>query len=189
MQAAFLVASLAFKAIQTGAQNRAIEQQQEARNLQVQREIDELERQQERENEIARERKSDRARELDRAVGTIIAAGADSGATPLAVAAQAGAEGAVAGLDFARIESNRQEGQSARRSASISAIEENRAQANQARQRQRANTIGFFGSAASTVAGFNFASSASGAAATNTAVSTPTTPVARDFQWSGAETF
>lgn len=178
--------SLLMGAAQTRAQNRALTKQQQARNRQVELQRAELLRQTERESEIAQEQKSDRARELDRVIGTAIAAAADGGRTPMSLAAVAGAEGAVAGLDIRRIESNRMEGARARRAESVAMLEENRAAADLTAQRQKTNTIGFFGKAASTVGGYFANSAGSGNTATN-AVSNPSRPM--DFNWHGAETY
>ena len=178
--AALLVGSLAMSALQTGAQNRAARQQQTAANEATQRQVDELQRQTERDSEVAAEEKSDRARELDREVGSIVAAGADGGATNFNLAASGGAAGAVAGLDIARIESNRRERAESRFSSATSAVEENKARQQQTKNTISSNNLSFFASAVSTVGG-GFAPG--GAFAGSGAVSTPTPPP-MDLQWS-----
>jgi formate dehydrogenase assembly factor FdhD len=69
----------------------------------------ELRRQQIRETEIAREKKSDIARETDIEIGTLLAASADTGQTTAGIARGTGEIAGIAGLDKARVESNRQE--------------------------------------------------------------------------------
>lgn len=152
---AMMAVSLAFSAMQTGAQNSALRKQQAARDRTAQRQVEELKRQQERADLVAQEEKSDRAREMDIQLGTLIAAAADGGVTDAALARAGASSAAIAGLDTARIESNRQEEQSQRRADSISIIEENAAQRAQTRSQIKQNTLGFFGNAVGSV--FNFA--------------------------------
>jgi hypothetical protein len=148
---AMMAASIGTKGIQMLGQNAALKAQQRARDRKVQREVEELARQQKRADEIAAEDKSDIAREFDIALGTLIAAGADGGVTSAALARAGAASGAVAGLDKARIESNRQEGQSARRADSIALIEENQAAAATTKMAIANNTLNFFGNAVGTL--------------------------------------
>jgi len=86
----------------------------------------ELRRQQVRETEIAREGKSDRAREADVALGTLLATHADTGATGETIARGAGEISAIAGLDKARIESNRQEAVSSLQTARVQNVRQAR---------------------------------------------------------------
>lgn len=79
-------------------------------------------RQQQRSGEIAAEKKSDRAREADIALGTLIASHSDTGATINAIARGAGNVGAIEGLDKARIESNRAEFVGASRARQLSTV-------------------------------------------------------------------
>lgn len=152
---AMMAASLAFSAMQTGAQNSALRKQQAARDRTARMQVEELKRQQERADEVAAEEKSDRAREMDIQLGTLMAAAADGGVTDAALARAGASAAAIAGLDTGRIESNRQEDQSRRRYDSLSIIEENAAQRAQTRSQIKQNTLGFFGNAVGSV--FNFA--------------------------------
>ena len=138
--------------------NRAIDQRIAARDEQTRREVEEITRQQKREDEVAREKKSDRAREFDIQLGTLIASAADGGVTKAALARAGAAAGFIAGLDKARIESNRQEMQSQKRSRQVSIIEEAGAanaadRSSQAENRlaQQGNNLAFFGNAAGTM--------------------------------------
>ena len=177
-QAAPMVLSLAFGAMQTRAQNKAISQRIAAREQQSQREVEEITRQQRREDEVAREKKSDRAREFDIQLGTLIASGADGGATKAALARAGAAAGFIAGLDKARMESNRQEGQSQKRARQIAIIEETAAANSADRARQRENTLSFFGNAAGTL--FQSAYSA-------TSTSVPSAPAAPTKNYVGPQ--
>lgn len=177
-QAAPMVLSLAFGAMQTRAQNKAISQRIAAREQQARREVEELTRQQKREDEVAREKKSDRAREFDLQLGTLIASGADGGATKAALARAGAAAGFIAGLDKARMESNRQEMQSQKRAQQVSILEETAAANTADRARQRENTLSFFGNAAGTV--FQNAYSA-------TSTSTPSTPTTPTRNYVGSQ--
>lgn len=134
--------------MQMMAQNSAIDKRISARNRQSKREVEEITRQQKRENEIAREKKSDRAREYDLQLGTLIAAGADGGATKASLARAGGAAGFVAGLDKARIESNRQEIQSQKRAQQIAILEETAAANSADRAAKSQNMLSFFGNVA-----------------------------------------
>lgn len=151
-----MAASLAFGGLQMMGQNNALEAQQAQRDETARRQIEELARQQERADQVAAEEKSEVAREFDLAMGTLIAAGADGGVTSAGLARSGGAAGAVAGLDMARIESNRQEGQSARRADGLSTISENSAQRKATQMSITNNTIGFFGNAAGTVSNYAY---------------------------------
>lgn len=145
--------------------NRAIDQRIAARDEQTRREVEEITRQQKREDEVAREKKSDRAREFDIQLGTLIASAADGGVTKAALARAGAAAGFIAGLDKARIESNRQEMQSQKRSRQVSIIEETVAantadRSSQAENRlaqqgnnlaKKGNNLTFFGNAAGTM--------------------------------------
>ena len=152
-QIALMAASLAMSAMQTSAQNRALKERQREADRQARREVQELERQQGREDEIAAEKKSDRAREMDIALGTIIATGADGGQTAAGVARLGGAAAAVAGLDIARTESNRVEAGEQRRAASVSILEENLASQRATKSAIKNNNMQFFGNAVGTVIG------------------------------------
>lgn len=146
MATAALIASVAFGAAGSIVQGRATA---EAASAQVQ----ELERQERRERTIAREKKSDRAREADIALGTLMATHADTGATGAAIARGAGAIGGIEGLDIARIESNRRERAAAIRSQQISVVKG-------ARNKILGSTISFFASSAGQVASFKNAQTA-----------------------------
>jgi hypothetical protein len=120
-QAAFLAQGL------FGAAGALVEGESAGQNARAKEK--ELRRQQIRETEIAREAKSDRAREADIALGTLLATHADTGATGEAIARGAGEIAGIAGLDKARIESNRQEAVSALQSARIQNVRQARLQA------------------------------------------------------------
>jgi ferritin-like metal-binding protein YciE len=171
-QVALMAASIAFSAMQTSAQNKSLRRRQEAANETARRSIEELSRQQGRADEVAQEQKSDRAREMDIALGTIIAAGADGGQTAAGIARMGGAAAAVAGLDIGRFESNRQEGQSQRRSKSVSILEENIEQQRSTKEAINNNKMQFFGNAIGTVVG----GFASGAFSPVPPVPTPSSP-------------
>ena len=145
-----IAAQIGMAAMGTAAQNSAINKQIAARNRQTEREVAELNRQKKREDEIAQEKKSDRAREYDIQLGTLRAAGADGGVTKAALARAGGAAGFIAGLDKARIESNRQEIASQKRAQQVALIEETAAANSAAQARKRQNTLSFFGNAAGT---------------------------------------
>ena len=151
--AALMAGSIAMKGMETGAKNKSAQAKQTAANQATARQIAELQRQTERDKGVAAEQKSDRAKELDRKIGSIMAAGADGGATGYNIGASAGAEGAVKGLDISRIESNRRDRAEGRFAESTSLIEENRARKIQTKNEIRSNNIAFFSSAVSTVAG------------------------------------
>ena len=171
--AAMMVASVAMSALQTRAQNKALKSEQRAADEATARQVNELKRVAAREDDIADEQKSDRAKVLCRDLGSIVAAGADSGVTAMGMAASAGAAGAVAGLDLARIESNRQESRSARRAESVSRIEGNQARRAQTKSKIKSNNIAFFGKVVGV--GMKAHSAFGGSTAVN-AVSTPTPP-------------
>jgi hypothetical protein len=144
---AFMVASMAVSAMQTSSQNRALREQQRARDEAARRQVQELSRQQRRADLVAQEEKSDVARLADKRTGELIALAADGGQTVAGLARLAGAVGGIRGLDVARIESNRVEDAMRRRSESISIIEENQAAAAQTASKIRSNTLSFFGNA------------------------------------------
>lgn len=154
---AMMVASMAFKGLEMMSQNAALKQQQRARDEQARLEVEELKRQQRRADLIAQEEKSDVARAFDLELGSLIAASADGGVTAAALARAGGAAGAIAGLDTARIESNRQEAQSGRRAESLAIIMENAAARKQTKSAIASNTLSFFGNAAGTLAQSDFA--------------------------------
>ncbi len=141
---------MAFSGLQMMSENAAISKRISARSRQRDREVAELNRQQKRENEVAREKKSDRAREYDIQLGTLRASSADGGVTKAALARAGGAAGFIAGLDKARIESNRQEIASQKRSQQVALIEETAAANSADQTRKRQNTLSFFGNAAGT---------------------------------------
>jgi predicted NBD/HSP70 family sugar kinase len=156
-QMAMMAASLAMSGIQTMAQNSAMREQQKHYDETARLQVEELRRQQKRDDQIAAEEKSDIAREFALELGSLIAAAADGGVTTAGLARAGGAAGAVAGLDKARIESNRQEGQSRRRADSLAIITENAAQRKQTKSNIFNNTLGFFGNAAGTLMQSDFA--------------------------------
>lgn len=145
---AMAAASIFMSAMSTMAQNSAINKQIAARNRQAEREVAELNRQKAREDEVAQEKKSDRAREYDIQLGTLRASSADGGVTKAALARAGGAAGFIAGLDKARIESNRQEIASQKRAQQVAILEETAAANSAAQARKRQNTLSFFGNAA-----------------------------------------
>lgn len=155
--AALAGASMMASVAQTGAENKALRQRQSAANDAASREVAELQRQTERDKEVAAEQKSDRAREMDRMIGSLVAASADGGGTPNSLANLVGASAAAAGLDMARIEGNRFESAMARHAASISIIEENRAQRKQTQGEIKSNTLEMISDVAG--AGFSIMSS------------------------------
>ena len=157
-QAAMMIGSLAMSAIQTSQKNKALRERQDARNATAARQVAEMKRQKIRQDLIAREEKSDRARELHRQLGELYAAGADGGVTQGALLRASAAAGGVMGLDTARIESNRQETTSGLRSDSVAVLENNQAQQRQTSQEISNNTSEFFGNAAGST--FNYAFSA-----------------------------
>lgn len=120
-QAAFLAQGI------FGAAGAAVEGVSAAQNARAKEK--ELRRQQVRETEIAREKKSDRARETDIALGTLMAMHADTGATGEAIARGAGEIAGVAGLDVARIESNRIEAVNSLQAARTQNVKQARLQA------------------------------------------------------------
>lgn len=138
MAAAALVASVAFGAMATMAQNKGAAQA-------AGRQVRELTRQQKRESEIGREKRADIKREEDRAIGEIIAAQADTGATTNSIALLASAESAIAGLNVARVTSNVDEANRARRAEQISIVKTTQNQI-------LSNTISFFAQSAGAVA-------------------------------------
>jgi hypothetical protein len=147
-----LAVSVAMGAAQMAAANKAANQQQKAAEEAAVRKQEELARQQARADLVAQEEKSDAAREADIAIGTMLAGQADTGATVLGIARLAGGIGGIEGLDIARIESNRQEGQFARNAegTALNANVKSRAAATKA-----ANTgrfLSFVGNSASAVA-------------------------------------
>ncbi len=147
-EAAMMIGSIAMSALGTSQENNALKKQQQARNATAARQVAEMERQKKRQDLIAQEEKSDRARLLYKEVGSLYAAGADGGVTQGALMRAAGATAAVAGLDTARIESNRQETANRLRSDSVAVLENNSAQQAQTSQTINGNTIKFFGNAA-----------------------------------------
>ena len=140
MAVAALVGAIAFGAAGTAIQNRATAKAASGQ-------VDELTRQEQRERSIAREKKSDRAREADIALGTLIAAHADTGGTIASLARGAGEIGGITGLDTARIESNRKERARAIRSQQISIV-------HGARTKILGSTISFFAKSLGSVASF-----------------------------------
>ena len=149
---AMMAASVAASGLKMLNENAAAKKQQQAANETAARQVEELKRQQKREDEIAAEEKSDAFKEYEIELGTLRAAAADSGVTTAAAAAAAGAAAGGLGLTVRRIESNRQETQSARRAETISIISENQAQQSQTKSGIVSNTLGFFGDAAGTAA-------------------------------------
>ena len=147
-------ASTIMSGMATRTQNRAARAQQNASNEAVGRQLGELQRQEERELLIAQEEKSDRARELDIEMGQMLAQAADGGQTAATTARFAGAISGAAGLDKARIESNRIESAAQKRAMATSIIEENLAQQDQTNRNIQGNTMAFFGNAFS--AGIKF---------------------------------
>ena len=160
-QAAMMIGSLAMSAIQTSQKNKALRERQDARNATAARQVAEMKRQKIRQDLIAREEKSDRARELHRQLGELYAAGADGGVTQGALLRASAAAGGVMGLDTARIESNRQETTSGLRSDSVAVLENNQAQQRQTSQEISNNTSEFFGNAAGSAFSFAYASTPS----------------------------
>ena len=136
--AALAAASIAFGALGTIQGNLAAADQ-------AKDQIKENERQQKRISEIAAEKKSDRAREADQALGSMFAAHADTGAGLSTIGRAAGAIGGVEGLDIGRIESNRAEQVAAKRAETISIVKGTRAQI-------VGNTLSFFSKSAGTAA-------------------------------------
>jgi hypothetical protein len=108
--------------------------------------VKENERQQKRIGEIASEKKSDRARQADQALGSMFAAHADTGAGLSTIGRAAGAIGAVEGLDIGRIESNRAAQATAKHAESVSIVKGTRSQI-------LGNTLKFFSKTAGTAAG------------------------------------
>ncbi len=154
--ATILIASLAVSTAMSGASmlmaNRAANEQQRAAEEAAVRQQEELKRQQDRADLVAQEEKSDIAREADRRIGEMLAFQADTGATTMGIARLAGDIGGIEGLDIARIESNRKEGQFARNAEGV-AINDNVIQ--RAKETRAANTgrfLSFVGGTASSVA-------------------------------------
>lgn len=131
--AALLIGSLVFTGASTIIGNISASKQAQAQ-------IDELERQKKRERLIAQEKKSDIAREEDREIGAMLAAQADTGATIGSLARFGGEIAGIAGLDIARIESNVQERNAARRAKQLSIAATTKSQI-------LGNTLSFFGKA------------------------------------------
>jgi len=142
--------------IQTAQANRAEQQQQQARNEAAQARNKELERQQEEADLQAQEQKSDRARQTDAQIATMLAQQADTGATGAAIARLGGGFAGVGGLDIARIESNRRSGELSRHAEAISIVKETNFANKQSQARQRANTVSFFGDTALSAAKTGF---------------------------------
>lgn len=143
------------------AQQKAVDRQIAARNRETELQREELRRRKERADEIAREEKADLRRKTDRDIATVLAAGADGGVTAAALARQVVAIAGVAGLERARVESNRQEAHAARTSKGIAIVEEARAANQAARDKKTGIALDFFGNAAGTFAesgGFNISS-------------------------------
>lgn len=140
MAAAALIASVAFGAMSTMAQNKG---EAQAASAQVR----ELERQKKREREIGREQKSDIARAEDQAIGELIAAQSDTGATSVSIARLVGEQAGISGLDIARTESNVIEANRARRADQISVIKGTQ-------NKILVNTLSFFGDTAGSIASF-----------------------------------
>ena len=151
-----MIGSIAMSALGASQQNKALQKQQQARNATAARQVAEMKRQKARQDLIAQEEKSDRARELDKQIGSLYAAGADGGVTQGALMRASGATGAVAGVDTARIESNRQETTNRLRSETISILENNSAQQAQTSQTINGNTMKFFANAAGSAFDFAF---------------------------------
>ena len=151
-----MIGSIAMSALGTSQENNALKKQQQARNATAARQVAEMKRQKKIQDLIAREEKSDRARELYKQIGSLYAAGADGGVTQGALMRASGATGAVAGLDTARIESNRQETTSRLRADSVSILENNSAQQAQTSQTINGNTMKFFANAAGSAFDFAF---------------------------------
>ena len=137
--------------VQMMAQNSAINKRISARNKQAKAEVEELTRQKKRDDTIAAEKKSDRAREFDIQLGTLLAAAADGGVTKAGLARSGAAAGFIAGLDKARIESNRQEGVSQKRAHQIAILDETAAANSADRETKTGNMLSFFGNAAGTL--------------------------------------
>jgi len=142
-----MVASIAMSAMETASKNSALERKQAAADKQAAAQVEETKRLSKREGEIAQEKKSDRAKEMDIALGVLMAASGDGGRTEVGLGRLAGAVAGTSGLDIGRIESNRQEQQSQRRAQSTSIIEENLAQQKNTNSSIKSNTMSFFGSA------------------------------------------
>ena len=142
-----MVASIAMSAMETASKNSALERKQAAADKQAAAQVEELKRITGREDEIAQEKKSDRAKEMDISLGVLMAASADGGRTEAGLGRLAGAVAGTSGMDIGRIESNRQEQKSQRRSQSVSMIEENFAQQQGTNKEIANNTMSFFGNA------------------------------------------
>jgi hypothetical protein len=135
-------------AAQTIMQNKAINDQQKARNEAAKRQNDELMRQRSRENQIAAAKKSDASRKADRELGSALTILGESGGTDASASRAAGEIGGILGLDIARIEGNRMERNEARRAQGISIIEEADAANTADASRKTANMFGFVAKAA-----------------------------------------
>lgn len=138
MSTAALVASVGFGALATAVGNK-----EAARGASA--EVKELERQKIRQREIGREQKSDIKRAEDQAIGELIAAQADTGATTESISRLVGEQAGISGLDIARVESNVIESNMARRAEQVSVIKGTQ-------NKILGNTLSFFGSAAGSVA-------------------------------------
>ncbi len=147
---ALMAASLAIAGLQTRNANRQAKKQQAAVEVQTDREVKELKRQQVRDNTVSQEERSDRAIEADRQMAALIAAGADGGITSAALARSIVAVGAQEGRDIGRIEGNRLENARARRSVAVSTIEETGARKSQTSRRIKGNNLKFLGTAIDT---------------------------------------
>lgn len=153
--AAILVVMLAMTAIQTAMSMKAASDQQKSAEAAARRQQDELKRQQRRADLVAQEQKSDKAREADREIGAIMAAAADNGSSGAAIARMVGDVGGIEGLDVARIESNRAEGQAARHAEGISINANIRARRTQYKYEQFGRIVSGVKSAASSVASYS----------------------------------
>jgi hypothetical protein len=138
-------AIIPFMILSTVMENIAASQAQRAREQAFEAQQDELIRQQERETEIAREAKSDSARDIDREIGVAIASSADTGATVASLSRLAGEIGGIGGLEIARIESNRMEANLARHAEATASLAEVKAAGKATGIGQFVNTISVFG--------------------------------------------
>jgi hypothetical protein len=151
--AALLVVMVVAQAAQMIMQNKALSDEQDARNDAAKRQNDELMRQRSRENAIAAAKKSDAARKADRELGTALTILGESGGTSASASRAAGEIGGILGLDIARIEGNRVERNEARRAQGISIIENADAANSAAASQKTANVFSFVGKAAGTAMG------------------------------------
>lgn len=152
------LASLAVSAFQAVTEISSANDAEKAAAAQANAEIQELGRQQEEQNRISQEQRSDRVRAADQQFASLTASLSESGGAGTSNEDRLGQEvDFLAGLDLARIEGNRRsssESQQASKRASRARFD---TAANQANARRTGAVVNFLGSAASSGQSFSAA--------------------------------